>query len=163
MEISARSEYAIRALLMLAEAHSAGTDALPVATLAYRQELPAKFLEVIMGQLRRGGLVTSKRGASGGYRLAVSPRELKVGAVIRTVDGPLAGVRGMRPSDTAYSGPAAHLPVVWVAVRAALRRVLDEVSIDDILTGDFPPEVAQLAKDPEAWQDRWPLQAPVQD
>lgn len=160
MEISARSEYAIRALLMLAEAHTAGTQALPVATLAQRQELPAKFLEVIMGQLRRGGLVSSKRGAAGGYRLAVPADELMIGAVIRTVDGPLTGVRGMRPSDTAYTGPATHLPVVWVAVRAALRRVLDGVSIEDILTGHFPAEVSQLAEDPDAWRDRWPLQEP---
>lgn len=157
MEISARSEYAIRALLMLAEAHASGTDALPAATLAQRQDLPAKFLEVIMGQLRRGGLVISKRGAAGGYRLAHSAKSLTIGGVIRTVDGPLTGVRGMRPSETTYTGAATHLPVVWVAVRAALRRVLDEVTLQDVLTGQFPPEVAQLAQDPQAWEDRWPL------
>lgn len=142
---------------MLAEAHQAGTDAVPAAELARRQELPAKFLEVIMGQLRRGGLVSSKRGAAGGYRLAVAADQIMIGGVIRTMDGPLTGVRGMRPSDTTYSGPAAHLPVVWVAVRAALRRVLDEVSIEDVLTGHFPEEVSLLAQDPQAWQDRWPL------
>ncbi|MDO5617487.1 RrF2 family transcriptional regulator [Kocuria sp.] len=159
MEISARSEYAIRALLMLAEAHAGGVEALPVATLAQRQELPAKFLEVVMGQLRRGGLVVSKRGAAGGYRLAAPADEMTIGAVIRTVDGPLTGVRGMRPSDTEYAGAATHLPVVWVAVRAALRSVLDEVTLEDVLTGHFPDQVAQWTQEPGAWEDRWPLQA----
>ncbi|WP_047689206.1 Rrf2 family transcriptional regulator [Kocuria sp. ZOR0020] len=160
MEISARSEYAVRALLMLAEAHAAGVDGVPVATLAERQDLPAKFLEVVMGQLRRGGLVVSKRGASGGYRLAEPADQITMGAVIRTVDGPLTGVRGMRPSDTEYTGPATHLPVVWVAVRAALRSVLDEVTIEDVLTGHFPDAVAAWSQAPGAWDDRWPLQQP---
>lgn len=160
MEISARSEYAVRALLMLAEAHAAGVDGVPAATLAERQDLPTKFLEVVMGQLRRGGLVASKRGAAGGYRLAEPADQITVGAVIRTVDGPLTGVRGMRPSDTEYTGPATHLPVVWVAVRSALRSVLDEVTIEDVLTGDFPEDVVAWSRAPGAWEDRWPLQPP---
>lgn len=160
MEISARSEYAVRALLMLAEAHASGVDGVPVATLAQRQDLPAKFLEVVMGQLRRGGLVVSKRGAAGGYRLAETADQITMGAVIRTVDGPLTGVRGMRPSDTEYTGAATHLPVVWVAVRAALRSVLDEVTIEDVLTGHFPDAVEVWSRAPGAWEDRWPLQQP---
>lgn len=157
MEISARAEYAIRAMLMLAQAHAEGTSAVPALVLARRQELPAKFLEVILGQLRRGGLIVSRRGAAGGYHLAAPAQDITVGSVIRTVDGPLAGVRGMRPSDTVYTGPAEHLPVVWVALRAAMRQVLDEVSLADVLSGQFPEHVRALADEPGAWTDRWPI------
>lgn len=158
MEISARAEYAIRAMLMLAEAHAEGTAAMPAQELAQRQELPAKFLEVILGQLRRGGLVVSRRGAAGGYRLASPAQEITIGAVIRTVEGPLAGIRGQRPSDTAYAGAAEHLPVVWVALRSAMRRVLDEVTLADVLTGAFPEHVRAFAEEPGAWADRWPIE-----
>lgn len=158
MEISARAEYAIRAMLMLAEAHAAGTAAMPAQELAQRQQLPAKFLEVILGQLRRGGLVVSRRGAAGGYRLASQAQEITIGAVIRTVEGPLAGIRGQRPSDTAYTGAAEHLPVVWVALRSAMRRVLDEVTLADVLTGGFPEHVRAFAEEPGAWTDRWPIE-----
>lgn len=157
MEISARAEYAIRAMLMLAEAHADGTTAVPAQVLAQRQALPAKFLEVILGQLRRGGLIVSRRGAAGGYRLAAEADEIMIGSVIRTVEGPLAGIRGQRPSDTAYTGPAEHLPVVWVALRAAMRRVLDEVSLTDVLSGSFPEHVRAFADAPGAWSDRWPV------
>ena len=145
MEISARAEYAIRAMLMLAEAHAAGTAAMPAQELAQRQQLPAKFLEVVLGQLRRGGLVVSRRGAAGGYRLASQAQEITIGAVIRTVEGPLAGIRGQRPSDTAYTGAAEHLPVVWVALA-------------DVLTGGFPEHVRAFAEEPGAWTDRWPIE-----
>lgn len=158
MEISARAEYAIRAMLMLAQAHASDIAALPAQELARRQELLSKFLEVILGQLRRGGLIVSRRGAAGGYHLAAPAQEITLGAVIRTVDGPLAGVRGMRPSDTAYSGAAEHLPVIWVALRAAVRQVLDEVTLAQALSGDLPEHVRAFAEQPGAWSDRWPIE-----
>ena len=94
--------------------------------LVREQGLPRKFLEAILADLRRGGLVTSRRGPGGGYALARPADQIFLGDVFRTVDGPLAEVRGLRPHETAYTGAAEHLPVVWVAVRASLRRVLDE-------------------------------------
>jgi Rrf2 family protein len=154
MDISARTDYAIRAMLMLAqEAHSAG-DPISVDTLAHRQTLPRKFLEAILGDLRRGGIVVSQRGAAGGYRLSRSAARISLGDIFRAVDGPLAEVRGLRPHETSYEGVAEHLPVVWVALRASLRRVLDGTSLEQLLTGELPADVRHLAQDPQAWQNR---------
>jgi Rrf2 family protein len=157
VDISARTDYAIRALLMLAEqAQVAGQPGSPVSveTLARRQTLPRKFLEAIFGDLRRAGIVVSSRGPSGGYTLSRPAAQISLGEVFRVVDGPLAEVRGLRPHETSYEGAAEHLPVVWVAVRASLRRVLDGTSLEQLLTGELPAEVRNLAHDPEAWQNR---------
>ena len=154
VDISARTDYAIRAMLMLAqEAQSAGVP-VSVDTLAHGQTLPRKFLETILGDLRRAGIVVSQRGSSGGYTLSRPAAQISLGDIFRVVDGPLAEVRGLRPHETSYHGVAEHLPVVWVAVRASLRRVLDGTSLEQLLTGDLPPEVRHLAQDPEAWQNR---------
>jgi Rrf2 family protein len=157
VDISARTDYAIRAMLMLAEqAQVAQSPCSPVSvdTLASRQTLPRKFLEAILGDLRRAGIVVSQRGPNGGYTLSRSAAQISLGDITRAVDGPLAEVRGLRPHETSYDGVAEHLPVVWVAVRASLRRVLDGTSLHQLLTGDLPPDVRRLAADPEAWQNR---------
>lgn len=161
MDISARTDYAIRALLTLAEAErdraggdEAHTPAVSVEVLVREQGLPRKFLEAIVADLRRGGLVTSRRGPGGGYVLGRPADEITLGDVFRTVDGPLAEVRGLRPHETAYAGAAEHLPVVWVAVRASLRRVLDETTLADVLAGRLPPHVEELASAPDAWRNR---------
>ena len=157
VDISARTEYAIRALLMLAEqAAAAQAPSAPVSVdaLASRQTLPRKFLEAILGDLRRAEIVVSRRGSSGGYALARSAAQISLGDIFRAVDGPLAEVRGLRPHETSYDGVAEHLPVVWVAVRASLRRVLDGTSLQQLLTGELPAEVRLLAQDPQAWQNR---------
>lgn len=154
MDVSARTEYAVRALLMLAEAQAQGVGPRSATWLAEQQQLPVKFLEAILLDARRGGLVTTRRGASGGHELARPATEIRIGDVFRAVDGPLAEVRGRRPQDTTYTGVAAHLPVVWVATRAALRNVLDEVSLDDVRTGRLPRHVQKLADDPLAWVNR---------
>ena len=157
MDISARTDYAIRALLMLAEqARTAPAPGVPVSadTLASRQTLPRKFLEAILGDLRRAGIVVSQRGPTGGYTLSRPATEISLGDVFRAVDGPLAEVRGLRPHETVYDGVAEHLPVVWVAVRASLRRVLDGTSLDQLLTGELPADVRRLAQDADAWQNR---------
>ena len=159
VDISAKTDYAVRALLAVAEAGATGapgsdTRPVPVEELATRQDLPRKFLEAILADLRRAGLVTSRRGPSGGYILARPASEIMVGDVFRAVDGPLAEVRGLRPHETAYEGAAAHLPVVWVAVRASLRRVLDETSLEDVRSGRLPAHVSELADGPDAWQNR---------
>ncbi|MEV6969666.1 Rrf2 family transcriptional regulator [Hamadaea sp. NPDC051192] len=151
MQISARGEYAVRAALELAAAYPATISA---QALADAQALPRKFLEAILADLRRGGIVISIRGAEGGYSLTRTPGETTVGAVLRAVDGPLAGVRGHRPEQTSYNGTAEHLPTLWVAVRAAVRNVVDEVSLSDIVSGELPDPVVALTKAPDAWQSR---------
>lgn len=153
MDISAKTDYAVRALVMLAEAQQDGSR-LSADVLAARQQLPRKFLEAILADLRRGGLVTSTRGPHGGYQLARPAAEIPLGAVFRIVGGPLAEVRGLRPQDVRYDGVAEHLPTVWVAVRASLRRVLDEVTVQQVLTGHLPRHVRELADAPDAWTNR---------
>jgi Rrf2 family protein len=151
VHITAKAEYAMRALLTLA-ANDGGP--LTADKLAFEQSLPVKFLENILVDLRRGGLVRSQRGNAGGYRLARPAKEISAADVLRLVDGPLAEVRGVRPEAAAYEGPAEHLQEVWVAARASLRGVLDNVTLADIATGKLPKRVADLAADPENWQAR---------
>jgi Rrf2 family protein len=151
MQISARGDYAVRAAVGLAAAYPATVAS---HTLAEEQQLPRKFLEAIMADLRRAGLVRSLRGAEGGYQLARPPAEISVGAVLRGVEGPLAGVRGQRPEEISYGGSAAHLAELWVAVRAAVREVLDEVSLAQVAAGALPARVRRLLDNPDAWQPR---------
>jgi Rrf2 family protein len=151
VQISARGDYAVRAAVGLAAAYPATVAS---HALAEQQQLPRKFLEAIMADLRRAGLVRSVRGADGGYQLARPPAEISVGAVLRGVEGPLAGVRGQRPEEISYGGSAAHLAELWVAVRAAVREVLDEVSLAQVATGALPARVRRLLDNPGAWQPR---------
>jgi Rrf2 family protein len=154
VDISARTEYAVRAMLALALAQSEDAGPLSVETLAQRQDLPRKFLEAIVADLRGAGLVVSTRGARGGYALARPASRTSLGDVFRAVDGPLAEVRGLRPHETSYEGVAQHLPTVWVAVRVALREVLDDTSLADVLGGDLPAAVRSKAGAPDAWRNR---------
>lgn len=154
MEISAKTEYALRAMLQLTDACAHEDGPVSVDALAQAQDLPRKFLESILADLRRAGLVLSTKGARGGYRLARPASEIPVGAVMRAVDGPLAAVRGRRPQDTTYEGVAQHLPTLWVAVRSSLRQVLDETSLEKLRAGDLPEHVRALADLPDAWQNR---------
>ncbi len=149
--ISAKVDYAVRALCTLAAA-----DERPVTaeTLARSQGLPAKFLESILNDMRRAGLLLSQRGAEGGYRLSRPAALITVADVIRPLDGPLAEVRGLRPEAANYEGAAEHLQDVWIAVRASLRAVLEQVSIADIVSGELPRSVAKLVTDPDAWLSR---------
>jgi len=151
MHISARGDYAVRAALGLASAYP---DTVSTATLADEQGMPRKFLEAVLGDLRRAGLVRGQRGVDGGYVLTRPPSQVMVGQVLRAVDGPLAEVRGLRPEETMYSGTAEHLQQLWVAVRAAVRNVLDEVSLADVVRGRLPAHVRRLTLAPEAWQPR---------
>ncbi|MEZ5086947.1 MAG: Rrf2 family transcriptional regulator [Tessaracoccus sp.] len=154
MEISAKTEYAVRAMLQLAEVARSEDVPLPAEALARAQGLPRKFLESILADLRKAGLVYSTQGARGGYRLARPAGEISVGSVFRAVDGPLAEVRGRRPQDTTYDGVARHLPELWVAVRASLRQVLDGTSLEDLLAGELPGTVRDLVDLPDAWENR---------
>ena len=148
--ISAKVDYAVRALCTLA----ASDTPLTSESLSLSQGLPAKFLESILNDMRRAGLLTSQRGPDGGYRLARPAAEITVADVIRPLDGPLAEIRGLRPEAANYAGAAEHLQAVWVAVRASLRSVLDEVTVAAIVAGDLPESVTRLTADPEAWRSR---------
>lgn len=151
MHISAKVDYACRALCALA-AHE--SQALTAEDLAREQDLPVRFLRAILNELRRVGIVNSQRGNEGGYRLARPASEISLGEVFRRLEGPLAEVRNERPEAAVYEGAAEHLQDVWVAVRAAIRDVLDEVSLADVLSGELPSGVARLLESPDAWQPR---------
>ena len=151
MDISAKTDYAVRALLELA---SREPELVKVDVIVAEQGLPRKFAEAILGELRRGGIVRSQRGADGGYALARPANKITIGAVMRAVDGPLAEVHGLRPHETIYGGAAEHLPDVWVAVRASLRRVLDETTLQQVLTGNLPAHVRRMVGRADAWLPR---------
>jgi len=142
MRVSAKADYAIRAMIELAAADS---DA-PVKgdRLAQAQQIPPKFLENILGDLRNAGLVRSQRGIDGGYRLGRPATEVSVADVIRAVEGPIANVRGVRPDDVEYTGSALPLRDVWIALRVNLRAVLEAVTLEDLVRGSLPPEVSRL-------------------
>ena len=148
MRVSAKSDYAIRAAVELA---ASGDGPVKGEQIAQAQEIPPNFLENIMADLRNAGLVTSRRGADGGYWLARPAGEIAVADVIRAVDGPLANVRGIRSEQVSYHGSAERLRDVWIAVRASLRSVLEHVSIEDVASGRLPSSVEALARDPDAW------------
>jgi Rrf2 family protein len=155
MQISARVDYALRAMTELAVVWETDPRQLSKADfLATRQDIPARFLEGILGQLRKAGLVFSQRGAEGGYRLAKAPDEITVADIIRVLDGPLGAVRSERPEDAQYTGPAEHLRVVWVATRAALRSVLEKTTLADVVTGRTTPDIDALLASPGAWDRR---------
>ncbi|RVW00185.1 RrF2 family transcriptional regulator [Rhodococcus xishaensis] len=151
MHITARVDCAVRALVELA---AAGPDLVKAEALSTAQSIPYKFLESVLADLRRGGLVSSRRGPDGGYWLTRPADEITVADVIRTVEGPLASVRGERPEDVSYGGPAASLQRVWIAVRVNLRSVLEGVTVSDIAAGALPEFVSELTADPGAWRRR---------
>jgi Rrf2 family protein len=150
MQVPAKADYAIRALLSLAST----TESVSADHLAHEQGLPPKFLGAILSELRRGGIVTSQRGAEGGFRLARAPGEITIADVLRVLGGPIAGVRGMRPENLEYSGAATNLRDVWVAVRGSLRQVLEHVTLADVVRGELPEAVTRFTDDPDAWHTR---------
>ncbi|ROS72143.1 Rrf2 family transcriptional regulator [Cellulomonas sp. PhB143] len=151
MRISARADYAIRAAAELAAAE--GDHAVTAEALAQAQGIPPKFLESILTSLRREHVVTSRRGKGGGYRLARPAAEVTLAEIVRVVDGPLVFVRGERPSELEYQGAAAGLLPVWVALRANVRAVLEEVTLADVAAGRLPAAVAGLVASDAAWEN----------
>ena len=148
MKISAKTDYAVRALIELA---TADVGQLSGHEIADRQQIPRQFLDGILGDLRRAGLISSQRGINGGYRLARPGSEIMVAEVIRAVDGPLATVRGERPENLEYDGASESLQLVWIAVRAQLREVLDFVSVADIASSQLPTVVTDAVADESVW------------
>ncbi|MFN2522311.1 MAG: Rrf2 family transcriptional regulator [Mycobacteriales bacterium] len=154
MQISAKSDYALRAVCVLAVA-AEGT-AVKADDIAAAQAIPRTFLDGILLELRRAGIVDSRRGPEGGHRLARPPYAITIADVVRVIDGPLALVHGHRPESLVYADPAARLQDVWVAVRAGLRAVLERTTVEQVVTGRLPAAVTALATDKRSWTSVWP-------
>ncbi|MFE1250645.1 RrF2 family transcriptional regulator [Streptomyces sp. NPDC058735] len=149
MRISARADYAVRAALQLAA--SQDDRPLKAEAIADAQDIPHKFLEGILNDMRRGGLVLSQRGGNGGYRLARPAESISIADVIRVVDGPLVSVRGVRPPELSYTGPAQSLLPLWIALRSNVREILDGVSLAEVASAQLPARVSALTHAPDAW------------
>ena len=150
MRVSAKSDYALRALIEMATRED--SRAVSAEELGRLQDIPHGFLQAILADLRRAGIVMSQRGQSGGWRMARTPDSVSVADVIRAVDGPLVSVYGLRPESVAYGESAKVLQHVWIAARHALRSVFEGVSIQDLADGKLPDAVAELTADEDAWQ-----------
>jgi Rrf2 family protein len=148
VRLSAKADYAIRAAVELA-AEDGGT--VKADRIAQAQAIPIRFLEHILADLRQAGLVASRRGAEGGYRLARPAAEVTLAEVIRAVEGPLANVRGVRPEALDYEGTARPLRDVFVALRAGIRSVLEAVTLADVASAKLPGVVDDLIRDADAW------------
>ena len=155
MHVSAKTDYGMRALLELAAAHAEDPRRLIKGDMiAEAQDIPVKFLEGFLSQLRQAGIVASQRGPEGGYRLDRDPHAVTIADVTRALDGPLVGVRGERPEDLDYHGASEHLRDVWIAVRSSLRHVLENISLADVAAGELPTEFTDLLAAPGAWERR---------
>jgi Rrf2 family protein len=160
---TAKVDYAVRAAVALAgqQAGNGGKGGdggrprpMKGHAVAEAQDIPVKFLESILAELKRAGIVGSQRGSEGGYWLARPAGEVSVADIIRAIEGPLADVRGARPEALDYGEDLEALRRMWVAVRANLRAVLEQVTIADLRTGELPPAVEAMAADPDAWARR---------
>ncbi|MEU0152737.1 RrF2 family transcriptional regulator [Micromonospora fulviviridis] len=140
MYVSARADYALRAMLAVADAAgptgdggSGAGELVKAASLAERQDIPLSFLQGILLDLRRAGLLHSHRGTEGGYALTRPAAEISVGDVLRAVGGALTSVRGMPADHAGYHGVAAGLRDVWLAVDGAIALVVDRTTLADLL------------------------------
>jgi Rrf2 family protein len=149
MRVSAKADYALRGVLEIAAAKDPPVKRDAIATA---QKIPVKFLETILGDLKHAGIVASQRGAEGGYSLARPASEITVADVMRVIEGPLASVRDVRPEALEYSGVAAPLRDVFVALRMNMREVLESVSLADVAAGDLSTEITELLARPDAWE-----------
>jgi Rrf2 family protein len=150
MRVSAKADYAVRAMIALAAADA--QEPVKGEEIADAQGIPLRFLENILAELRHQGLVQSRRGAEGGYWLTRAPSEITIAEVIRAVEGPLASVRGERPEEMSYEGDAAPLQRVWVALRSNIRSVLERVTLADVVADELPPQVIELTEHSDVWE-----------
>ena len=149
MRISAKADYAMRALLELA---ATDEELLKGDDISESQSIPFKFLEKIMSELKTAGIVFSQRGAEGGYSLVRPAGEVNLAEIMRAIEGPIAIVRDTRPENLEYEDPAKGLTSAWVALRSSMRVVLESVTLANVLEEKFPPEVTALLDDPNAWE-----------
>jgi len=150
VRVSARADYAVRAAVELAVLPDSHRNA---ESIAQAQDIPQKFLQTILCDLRRAGIVASRRGVDGGYRLGMPAKDISVADVVRAVDGPLATVRGERPQDLSYSGATEALRPLWVAMRASVRGVLENVTLADLAARKLPARVRRIAESDDAWRN----------
>ncbi len=150
MRVSAKSDYALRALIEIAR--RGDSSAVSAEEIGRLQEIPHGFLQTILADLRRAGVVRSQRGQSGGWLMLRTPADVTVADVIRAVDGPLVSVYGLRPEAVSYNASAATLQQVWVAARSSLREVFEGVTIAHLAAGTLPADVDRLTKGSDAWQ-----------
>ncbi len=150
MRVSAKSDYALRALIEIA----ARDDGVPVSAeeLGRLQGIPHGFLQAILADLRRAGIVRSVRGQSGGWRMGQEAGDVTVADIIRAVDGPLVSVYGLRPESVNYNDSAVVLQLVWIAARANLRDVFEQVTVEMLATGKLPDSILKLTKTEDAWR-----------
>jgi Rrf2 family protein len=151
VQVSAKVDYAVRALIEVATSQS---NRLTRDELASAQDIPPRYLEVVLTDLRQAGLLLGHRGASGGYSLGRPAEEITVADIARAVDGPLALVQGLRPENVTYTGSSLHLHELWIGLRAAVRSVLEEVTVADLAVGFLPPAVRSLVDQDDAWLPR---------
>lgn len=154
MRVSAKADYAVRAAVELASRKVEDSGPIKGNDLATAQKIPLRFLENILGELRHAGIVQSQRGTDGGYWLARSADDITIAEIIRSVEGPLASVRGERPEDLDYHGNSEQLREVWIALRANIRQVLEMVTLEDVVERRLPAPVTAIAAYPEAWEPR---------
>ncbi|GAB3278918.1 RrF2 family transcriptional regulator [Parasphingorhabdus pacifica] len=152
MRISTKVDYAIRALVEIGQLEP-GRIA-KAEDVANTQHIPRNFLLAVLADLRKAGIVKSRRGQAGGWVLGKEPASISVADVIRATDGPLVSVHGLRPEEVDYEPSVAVLQRVWIAVRSSLREVLEEVTVADLINDDLPPGVSDRTTPSEVWQSR---------
>jgi Rrf2 family protein len=150
MRVSAKADYAVRAMVELAGLHASQERPAKAEAISQAQGIPARFLENIFGELRVNGLLGSRRGAEGGYWLARNPDDITLAEIIRAVEGPLATVRGEAADEIEYRGGAEPLRDVWIALRVNIRQVLESVTLADLVEGRLPEPIGRLARHPES-------------
>jgi Rrf2 family protein len=152
MRVTAKSDYALRALIEIARRSDSG----PVSAeeIGRLQDIPHGFLQAILADMRRAGIVMAQRGQSGGWRMSRDPDDVTVADVIRAVDGPLVSIYGLRPESVEYNDSAAVLQHVWIASRHSLRDVLEKVTVRQLADGKLPRSVSSRTADGVAWQPR---------
>lgn len=146
MRISERVDNAVRATAVLATGDDSPTKAEAIAT---SQDISLKYLLDILRDLKRAELIRSKRGPEGGFTLSRPPTDITLADVFRAIDGPLADVHDESLRDLSYDAPVESLPRVWMAVRGSLRRVLETVTIADLVAGELPDDVTELSDEYE--------------
>ena len=150
MNVPAKTDYAVRAMIELAGA----TEERPVPgeRIAGAQEIPLRFLDPILTELRFAGFVQRRLGEDGGYWLARPPDQMTLAEIVGELDGPLASLRGEPPEQLSFRGDAQPLREVWIALGANMRQVLDSVTIADLVSGQLPELVRTIASRPDVGQ-----------
>ena len=153
VKISARVDYGVQAVIEIAVASAKGLR-ISADEISRRHDIPGKFLEGILTDLRKSNLILSHRGAGGGYELAHDSDSITIADLVRALDGPLAAVKGSAPESVKYKGATSHLTDVWIATRVALRDVLENISISDVISGDYSAGITKMLKEKDAWKRR---------